>query len=505
MADPRGFLRYERTGPRRRPVRTRVRDWREVYLPFGRQELTEQAARCMSCGIAFCHEGCPLGNLIPEWNDLVERGRFAEASDRLHATNNFPELTGRLCPAPCEGSCVLGIMSEPVLIKQVELETAEWAASSGVFAPHRVSTRTGKKVAVVGSGPAGLAAAQQLTRAGHEVVVFERAERIGGLLRYGIPEFKLEKSVLDRRLAQMAEEGTEFRPRVEVGRPESSPAPEVPGAAAPDASVVRASALRGEFDAVVLCGGSTRPRDLTVPGRDLRGVHFAMDYLKSANLVCEGALESSPMSAGAKRVAIIGGGDTGADCLGTAHRQGAVSVTQLEILSMPGSARAADNPWPTWPLILRTTSAHEEGGERLFSVATTELVDDGFGAVRALRAETVETATVDGQPAFLAVPGTAFELEVDLVLIAMGFLGPEVNGCVAELGLGLDARGNLAVDESFATSVPGVFACGDMVRGQSLIVWAIAEGRSAAASVDRYLTGRSHLPAPVVPGQLALR
>ncbi|MGO9335346.1 MAG: glutamate synthase subunit beta [Acidimicrobiales bacterium] len=504
MADPRGFLRYERTGPRRRPVETRVRDWREVYLPFGRQELTEQAARCMSCGIAFCHEGCPLGNLIPEWNDLVERGRFAEASDRLHATNNFPELTGRLCPAPCEGSCVLGIMSEPVLIKQVELEIAEWAASSGVFAPHRAGTSTGKKVAIVGSGPAGLAAAQQLTRAGHEVVVFERAERIGGLLRYGIPEFKLEKSVLDRRLAQMAEEGTEFRPRVAVGRSASLRAPEVPGAAAPDASVVSASALRAEFDAVVLSGGSTRPRDLTVPGRDLRGVHFAMDYLKSANLVCEGTLGSSPISASAKRVAIIGGGDTGADCLGTVHRQGPVSVAQLEILPMPGSARAPDNPWPTWPLILRTTSAHEEGGERLFSVATTELVGDGSGAVRALRAETVETGTVDGHPGLVAVPGTAFELEVDLVLIAMGFLGPEVNGLVAELGLGLDARGNLAVDESFQTSVPGVFACGDMVRGQSLIVWAIAEGRSAAASVDRYLTGRNDLPAPIVPGQLAL-
>ncbi len=505
MADPRGFLRYERTGPRRRPVETRIRDWREVYLPFGREELTEQAARCMSCGIAFCHEGCPLGNLIPEWNDLVERGRFAEASDRLHATNNFPEFTGRLCPAPCEGSCVLGITFEPVLIKQVELETAEWAASSGVLAPHRVVTRTAKKVAIVGSGPAGLAAAQQLTRAGHAVVVFERAERIGGLLRYGIPEFKLEKSVLERRLAQMEEEGTEFRPRVAVGRPDPSRAEEVPGAAAPDASIVSATALHSEFDAVVLAGGSTRPRDLTVPGRELRGVHFAMDYLKSANLVCEGALEVPRISANGKRVAIIGGGDTGADCLGTVHRQGAASVTQLEILPMPAMARAPDNPWPTWPVILRSTSAHEEGGERLFSVGTTELVDDGSGAVCALRAETVELGTLDGRPAFVPAPGTAFELEADLVLIAMGFLGPEVNGCVAELGLGLDPRGNVAVDHCFATSVPGVFACGDMVRGQSLIVWAIAEGRSAAASVDRYLTGRSDLYAPVVPGQLALR
>ncbi|MGD0285222.1 MAG: glutamate synthase subunit beta [Acidimicrobiales bacterium] len=505
MADPRGFLRYERTGPRRRPVETRVRDWREVYLAFGREELTEQAARCMSCGIAFCHEGCPLGNLIPEWNDLVERGRFAEASDRLHATNNFPELTGRLCPAPCEGSCVLGIIAEPVLIKQVELETAEWAASSGALAPHRAGTRTGKKVAIVGSGPAGLAAAQQLTRAGHAVVVFERAERIGGLLRYGIPAFKLEKSVLDRRLAQMEEEGTEFRARVEVGKPDPLRAEEVPGAAAADVSVLSAKALRDEFDAVVLAGGATRPRDLTVPGRHLRGVHFAMEYLKSANLVCEGTLEVPRISAGAKRVAIIGGGDTGADCLGTVHRQGAASVTQLEILPMPGPARAPDNPWPTWPVLLRSSSAHEEGGERVFSVATTELVDDGSGAVRALRGETVEVGTLDGRPAMVAVPGTAFEIEVDLVLLAMGFLGPEVNGCVAELGLGLDPRGNVAVDQYFATSAPGVFACGDMVRGQSLIVWAIAEGRSAAAGVDRYLTGRDHLPAPVVPGQLALR
>jgi len=505
MADPRGFLRYERTGPRRRPVETRVSDWREVYLPFGREELSEQAARCMSCGIAFCHEGCPLGNLIPEWNDLVERGRFAEASDRLQATNNFPEFTGRLCPAPCEGSCVLGLVSEPVLIKQVELEIAEWAAASGVLAPHRAGRKTHKTVAVVGSGPSGLAAAQQLTRAGHTVVVFERAERIGGLLRYGIPEFKLEKSVLDRRLAQMELEGTEFRTRVTVGRAQGGLAPEVPGAAAPDASVVSATELLGDFDALVLAGGSTRPRDLVVRGRELRGVHFAMDYLKSANLVCEGALDEARITAEAKRVAIIGGGDTGADCLGTVHRQGALSVTQLEILPMPGPVRADDNPWPTWPLILRSSAAHEEGGDRLFSVATTELLDDGTGAVRALRAETVELRTLDGRPSFVPVPNTSFELEADLVLIAMGFLGPEVNGCVAELGLGLDGRGNVAVDRSFATSVPGVFSCGDMVRGQSLIVWAIAEGRSAAASVDRFLMGRSDLFAPVAPGQLALR
>ena len=497
-------MRYERNGPRRRPIETRLSDWREVYLPFRREELTEQAARCMSCGIAFCHEGCPLGNLIPEWNDLVHTGRFAEASERLGATNNFPELTGRLCPAPCEGSCVLGLVSEPVLIKQVELEIAEWAASSGVLAPGRVRKATGKKVAVVGSGPAGLAAAQQLTRAGHQVVVFERAERIGGLLRYGIPEFKLEKSVLDRRLAQMAAEGTEFRPRVAIGGLGIERPAGIPGAAAPDASVLGAGELRAQFDAVVLAGGSTRPRDLSAEGRELAGVHFAMDYLKSANLVCEGTLSSPAINAAGKRVAIIGGGDTGADCLGTVHRQGALSVTQLEILPRPGPVRGAENPWPTWPVILRTSSAHEEGGERIFSVDTTELLDDGSGTVRALRAEAVELATRDGRPAFLHVPGSSFELEVDLVLIAMGFLGPEADGCVGELGLELNARGNVAVDKSFATSALGVFACGDMARGQSLIVWAIAEGRSAAASVDRFLTGRPKLPAPVVPGQLAL-
>ena len=452
MADPRGFLRFGRAGPLRRPVETRVQDWREVYLPFGPRELTEQAARCMDCGIAFCHEGCPLGNLIPEWNDLVHRGRFAEASDRLHATNNFPELTGRLCPAPCEGSCVLGLIAEPVLIKQVELEIAEWAAGSGSLAPRQVTHRTGNRIAVVGSGPSGLAAAQQLTRAGHAVVVFERAERIGGLLRYGIPEFKLEKAVLDRRLAQMEEEGTEFRVRSAVGTPASLADPEVPGAAAGDASVIAVGELRREFDAIVLAAGATRPRDLLVPGRDLRGIHFAMDYLKPANLVCEGVLEASPISAAGKRVVIVGGGDTGADCLGTVHRQGAVAVSQLEILPMPGSGRAADNPWPTWPVILRTSSAHEEGGERLFSVATTEFVDDGSGAIRALRLQQVETGTVDGRPAFVPVPGSEFELEADLVLIAMGFLGPEVNTWVAELGLELDARGNVAVDASFATT-----------------------------------------------------
>jgi glutamate synthase (NADPH/NADH) small chain len=497
-------MRYERQGPKRRPIEARITDWSEVYLPFRREELTEQAARCMSCGIPFCHEGCPLGNLIPEWNDLVHTGRFAEASDRLHATNNFPELTGRLCPAPCEGSCVLGIVSEPVLIKQVELEIAEWAAGSGVLAPGRVRPPTGKKVAVVGSGPAGLAAAQQLTRAGHEVVVFERAERIGGLLRYGIPEFKLEKSVLDRRLAQMQAEGTTFCTRVSVGgRPPSSPGG-LPGPGASEAEVLSTAELLATYDAVVLAGGATSPRDLAVAGRELAGVHFAMDYLKAANLVCEGVLATSPINAWGKHVVIIGGGDTGADCLGTVHRQGALSVAQLEILPMPGPTRTTANPWPTWPVILRTSSAHEEGGERLFAVSTTELVDNGSGAVRALRAEAVEARTEHGRPSFVPVPDSAFELEADLVLIAMGFVGPELNTAVAELGLALSPRGNVAVDAEFATSTPGVFACGDMARGQSLIVWAIAEGRSAAASVDRYLTGREDLPAPVVAGQLAL-
>jgi glutamate synthase (NADPH/NADH) small chain len=503
MADPRGFLKFERQSPSRRPIEVRVHDWHEVYEPFPGEALKLQAARCMDCGIPFCHEGCPLGNLIPEWNDLVYRGRFADASDRLLATNNFPELTGRLCPAPCEGSCVLGINAEPVLIKQVELEIAEWGASTGSYAPRHVGEKTGRRVAVVGSGPAGLAAAQQLTRAGHDVVVFERAQRIGGLLRYGIPEFKLEKSVLDRRLAQMEAEGTQFRAGVAVGG--AGVTSEVPGAAAPGAVVLPVGALRSEFDVVVLAAGSTRPRDLEVPGRALRGVHFAMEFLKPANLVCEGLIDETPISASGKRVVIIGGGDTGADCLGTVHRQGALSVVQLEILPRPPDDRAEDNPWPTWPVIYRTSSAHEEGGERLFSVTTTELVGDGSGAVRALLLQEVESGLVDGRPAFVPVTGSEFELEADLVLLAMGFVGPEQGGVMADLDLALDGRGNVVVDRSFQTSAEGVFACGDMVRGQSLIVWAIAEGRSAAAGVDRFLMGRTDLPAPLVPGQLALR
>jgi glutamate synthase (NADPH/NADH) small chain len=501
MADPRGFLVHEREGPSRRPVTLRTRDWREVYEPFAPERVREQAARCMDCGIPFCHEGCPLGNLIPDWNDLVYRGRFAEASESLHATNNFPEFTGRLCPAPCEGSCVLGIDSEAVTIKQIEVEIAAWAALNGRLAPRPAAAGTGKRVAVVGSGPAGLAAAQQLTRAGHAVVVFERAEAAGGLLRFGIPEFKMEKSVLDLRLAQMAEEGTEFVTGVSIG----AALQEVAGAAAPDARVIPAADLRASFDAVVLACGSTRPRDLPVRGRGLAGVHFAMEYLKPANLVCSGGLEATPIDARGRDVVIIGGGDTGADCLGTVHRQGAASVRQLEILARPPDRRETHNPWPTWPLIFRTSSAHEEGGTRVFSVETEELVDDGTGSVGALRGNEVETAVVDGRPLFRPVPGTEFEIPTQLVLLAMGFTGPEQTGVVGELGVALDGRGNVACDRSFMTSVEGVFACGDMARGQSLIVWAIAEGRSTAAAVDEYLMGRSDLPAPIRPGQAALR
>jgi glutamate synthase (NADPH) small chain len=475
VGKPTGFIEFARETPTRRPVPVRLRDWREVYEPFSEDKITVQAARCMDCGIPFCNQGCPLGNLIPEWNDLVYRGEWDQAIERLHATNNFPEFTGRLCPAPCEGSCVLGINSDPVAIKQVEVEIIDRAWQEGRVAAVIPARGTGRTVAVVGSGPAGLAAAQQLTRAGHSVVVYERDDRIGGLLRYGIPEFKMEKAVLERRLDQMRTEGTEFRSGVEVGR-------DLP-----------ADRLLAEYDAVVLAGGATAARDLPVPGRQLSGVHQAMEYLPLANRVQQGDLDDSPISAAGKDVIIIGGGDTGADCLGTAHRQGAASVRQLEIMARPPDGRSEDNPWPTWPLIFRTSSAHEEGGERRYAVTTTELVDDGHGQLSALRGHEVAMTIEAGQPPrFDPVPGSDFELDCQLVLLAMGFTGPE-RPLLESLGVDLDPRGNVARGTDWQTSVPGVFVCGDMGRGQSLIVWAISEGRAAAAAVDSYLMGSTLL------------
>ena len=482
MGDATGFLKYPRQGPTRRPVEVRLRDWHEVYLDFPAEATRTQAARCMDCGIPFCNNGCPLGNLIPEWNDLVFRDDWEEAIDRLHATNNFPEFTGRLCPAPCEAACVLGINADPVTIKQIEVEIIDRAWEEGWVRPVPPSVATGRRVAVVGSGPAGLAAAQQLTRAGHSVVVFERADRIGGLLRYGIPEFKMEKRVLERRLAQMTAEGTEFRPSTNVGVD------------------IAASQLLGEFDAVVLAGGATVPRDLPVPGRQLSGVHQAMEYLPPANRVQEGDLASSPISAAGKHVIIIGGGDTGADCLGTAHRQGAASVQQLEILPRPPDDRASENPWPTWPLIFRTSSAHEEGGERLYAVTTTELVGDEEGRLTALRGQHVEAVRDGASLRFEPVPGSDFDLPAQLVLLAMGFVGAERPGLLEDLGVDMDPRGNVARNDGWATNIPGVFVCGDMGRGQSLIVWAISEGRSCAASVDAFLSDSSTLlPAAITP------
>jgi glutamate synthase (NADPH/NADH) small chain len=525
MGKPTGFIEYGRRLPSRRPVPVRLRDWREVYEPFDEDEVRRQGARCMDCGIPFCHEGCPLGNLIPEWNDLVYRDDWYDAIERLHSTNNFPEVTGRLCPAPCEGSCVLGINADPVTIERIEYEIAERAFSEGWVTPQVSTTRTGKSVAVVGSGPAGLACAQQLARAGHKVVVFERGEKPGGLLRYGIPEFKMEKAVLDRRLRQLRAEGVEFRCSTSVGAtpltettngdasgskgPSRTLEPGMQrylgGACAADVVEVSATALVDEYDAVVLAGGATLARDLEVPGRDLSGVHLAMEYLKPSNLVREGALARPLIDASGRHVVIIGGGDTGADCLGTVHRQGAASVHQLEILACPPEVRAPENPWPTWPVVFRTSSAHEEGGERVYAVTTNEILGDSSGRVRAIRCEKVEMVTQGGPPRFEPVPGTQFELECDLVLLALGFLGSERRGVVAELGLALDSRGNVSCDAVWRTSHERVFVCGDMTRGQSLIVWAIAEGRSCAASLDAWLTGESALPAPLVPGQLALR
>jgi glutamate synthase (NADPH/NADH) small chain len=488
MGKPTGFLEIGRQKAPARPVDERVRDWREVYLPHQPETLRDQASRCMDCGIPFCHQGCPLGNLIPGWNDLVYRDRWHAAIDRLHATNNFPEMTGRLCPAPCEASCVLGINDAPVTIKGVEAAIAERAFEEGWIAARPPARRSGHHVAVIGSGPAGLAAADQLNRAGHTVTVLERADRIGGLLRYGIPEFKLEKRVLDRRLALMRAEGIVFRERCHVGVDMS------------------ADDLLSEFDAVVLAGGSTAPRDLRVPGRELEGIHFAMDYLTAQNRRCEGdELPAEAISASGKHVVIIGGGDTGADCLGTAIRQGAASITQLELLPRPPDSRSAENPWPEWPQIFRVSSAHEEGGERLYSVSTERFVADSGernesgrsgGRVRALRAVKVERRVIDGRTTFEPVDGSQFELRADLVLLAMGFTGPERSGLLEQLGVRMTDRGTVWRDERWMTSVPGVFTAGDMQRGQSLIVWAIADGRSCARGVDLYLMGESELAAP---------
>ncbi len=485
MADPRGFLTTGRELPRRRPVDLRLRDWHEVYEELNETTLRKQAGRCMDCGIPFCHQGCPLGNMIPEWNDLVWRDDWSDAIERLHATNNFPEFTGTLCPAPCESACVLSINSDPVTIKQVEIEIIDRAWEEGWVRPEPPETRTGFSVAVVGSGPSGLAAAQQLTRAGHDVTVYERADRIGGLLRYGIPEFKMEKRRLDRRLEQMAAEGTHFIAGVEVGGPGEH-----------DLSV---DELRSRYDAVVLAVGATAWRDLPIPGRELHGIHQAMEYLPPSNRVQQGDYARSDIDAEGKHVVIIGGGDTGADCVGTAHRQGAASVTQLEIMPIPPSQRPASNPWPTYPAIFRVSAAHEEGGERLFSVNTQEFVDDGNGGLRALKL--VDVQRVDGK--FVPVEGSEREFEADLVLLAMGFLGPQKEGLLDALGVDYDERGNVRRDGSYQTSVPGVFVAGDAGRGQSLIVWAIAEGRSAAAGVDAALTGRDVLPRPIGPGERA--
>jgi glutamate synthase (NADPH/NADH) small chain len=478
MADPRGFLNSGREVAARRPVDERVRDWREVYRDdVGRVLLPiigTQAGRCMDCGIPFCHQGCPLGNLIPEWNDLVWRDDWEGAIERLHATNNFPEFTGRLCPAPCETACVLGINQDPVTIKNVEVAIIDQAWSSGYVRPQPPDYLTGKTVAVVGSGPAGLAVAQQLTRAGHTVAVYERADKIGGLLRYGIPEFKMEKRHVDRRVEQMRREGTVFRTSVTVGK-------ELTG-----------GQLQERYDAVVIATGATVWRDLPVPGRELGGIHQAMDYLPQANRVAHGEKVEDQIVATGKHVVIIGGGDTGADCLGTAHRQAAASVTQLEILPRPSTDRPGGQPWPTYPMTFRVSSAHEEGGDRVYSVSTQRFLGDGADRVRAL-----ELVEVDGR--FEPVPGSEREIPAELVLLAMGFTGPEREGLLDQLGVELDARGNVKRDRSYMTSVPGVFVAGDAGRGQSLIVWAIAEGRAAAAGVDTFLTGTTALPVPIAP------
>ena len=473
MGKPTGFLEYPRELPSRRPPAERIHDWFEIYRDFPEDKIRAQGARCMDCGVPFCHTGCPLTNIIPDWNDLVYRDRWREAVRVLHSTNNFPEFTGRICPAPCEAACVLGINQLPVTIKQIEKTIIDRAFEEGWIRPEPPQQLTGKRVAVVGSGPAGLAAAQQLCRAGHAVTVFEKNNRIGGLLRYGIPSFKMEKHLIDRRLEQMRTEGVEFIPNAHVG------------------GNIPAEDLRRDYDAILLSGGAEHPRDLPVPGRELQGIHFAMQFLPQQNRRCEGDIvpDAEAILATGKRVVIVGGGDTGADCLGTCHRQNARSVHQFELLPKPPDARASSTPWPLWPMQLRTESSHEEGGNREWSVATTRFTGDEHGNVKQLHATRVGPA-----PKFEPLPGTEFTLDVDLVLLAMGFLGPVKSGLLDNLGVKLDPRGNVPADERYMTTVPGVFAAGDMRRGQSLVVWAISEGRHAARNIDQYLMGATKLP-----------
>ena len=487
MADPRGFMEHDRELPTTRPVPVRLRDWKEVYDDFAADKLREQASRCMDCGIPFCNEGCPLGNIIPDWNDLTYRGQWQDAIERLHATNNFPEFTGRLCPAPCEAACVLGIHEPPVTIKRIEVEIVDKAWAEGWITPKIPTTVTGKRIAVVGSGPAGLAAAQQLTRAGHRVLVYERDDRAGGLLRYGIPEFKMEKRHLDRRIAQMEAEGTEFHVGVAIG------------------TDITAGKLRADHDAIILACGATQSRDLPIPGRELTGIHQAMEFLPLANRVQQGDLVEAPISARGKDVVIIGGGDTGADCLGTSHRQGAASIHQFEIMPRPPENRPDADPWPTWPMIYRVASAHEEGGEREYSINTVEFAGDDDGHVSALRTVRVEQVFTDGHMSFEPVDGSERDFPAQLVLLALGFTGPETSPLIEQFGVDLDDRGNVKRDARWSTNVDGVFVCGDMGRGQSLIVWAIAEGRAAAAGVDRWLMSSTGLPAPIEPSTAPLR
>jgi len=464
-----GFMEYAREAPERRPVPQRVEDWFEIYHEFPEEKVRRQGARCMDCGVPFCHTGCPLNNLIPDFNDLVYRGRWKEASRALHSTNNFPEITGRVCPAPCEAACVLGINELPVTIKQIEKEIVERAFQQGWIRPEAPPVRSGRRVAIAGSGPAGLAAAQQLNRFGHLVTVFEKADRIGGLLRYGIPDFKLEKRFIDRRVGLLEEEGIRFQTNAQVGRN------------------VPVEDLRKEFDAILLAGGAEQPRDLRVPGRELKGIHFAMEFLPQQNRRNAGdRVAEEEILATGKRVVIIGGGDTGADCLGTSHRQKALSVHQFELLPRPPEERSPLTPWPLWPMQLRTESSHEEGGLRDWSVSTTRFSGDERGWVRKLHA-----VRAGPPPRFEPIPGTDFTLDVDLVLLAMGFTGPVRNGMLEQLGVVCDSRGNVAVDENWMTSAPGVFAAGDMQRGQSLVVWALAGGRKAAEGIHRYLAGRA--------------